>query len=164
MEAEAEFTVDTLLDAVTDAALLDLKARIEAWRESRVKLRPMPKALWQAAVRLAKKYGVNQVSKTLGINYSDLKRKLDGNGGPRGKKSKSPLFVDLTPPASTCSKNKQAITGSNPMGALNFSPPSAVFSPARLELSRPDGTKLLVENADQSLLLQAVRLLLEDLR
>ena len=47
------------------------------WRESKKSARePIPERLWEQARDLANKYSINEVSKHLRLNYTDLKKRL----------------------------------------------------------------------------------------
>jgi hypothetical protein len=66
---------DTVSSA-PDLTLEELAQRIETWRQMRKKRRPMPEYLWQAAASLSKKLSIQQVSKTLRLNYGALKKRV----------------------------------------------------------------------------------------
>jgi hypothetical protein len=53
------------------------------WRSKRLKHSPMPEALWDAAVSLAREHGVWAVAKALGVSYATLKERTDRHGGRR---------------------------------------------------------------------------------
>lgn len=59
-----------------DLTLKELSERIETWRQTRKKRRPMPEPLWQAAASLSKKLSIQQVSKALRLNYGALKKRV----------------------------------------------------------------------------------------
>jgi hypothetical protein len=71
---------------------------LSAWRASTPKEHKIPETVWNEAVRVAKKYGLNPVSKALGLDYSCLKKRVDGI---RERKSRGlglmPAFVELKP-------------------------------------------------------------------
>ena len=74
-------------------ALTKVQAKFATWREQKQGRERIPEALWQAAVRVARKHGVNQVSSVLGLDYSHLKRRTC-------KKTKAspisePVFVEM---------------------------------------------------------------------
>ncbi len=62
--------------AAPDLTLSELAERIETWRQTRKKRRPMPEQLWQAAASLSKKLSIQQVSKALRLNYAALKNRV----------------------------------------------------------------------------------------
>jgi hypothetical protein len=63
-----------------------LRGRIEGWRQSRPKSRPMPEELWQEASAAAKRLGTGRVARALGLNYEALKQRVisKGSRGHRG--------------------------------------------------------------------------------
>jgi len=57
----------------------DVKAvlkRIEAWRETREKLGPMPEELWQAATAVARLHGTGRVARDLRVHFQALKKRV----------------------------------------------------------------------------------------
>jgi hypothetical protein len=78
MQAEA------ILPELTEIA--GLRGRIEGWRQSRPKSRPMPEELWQEASEAAKRLGTGRVARALGLSYEALKQRVisNGSGRPRG--------------------------------------------------------------------------------
>lgn len=58
------------------AAVGRLGARIERWRRTRERRTAMPAELWSEAAALARSEGIHPISRTLGISYDMLKRKL----------------------------------------------------------------------------------------
>ena len=104
-----------------------LQVRIQEWRSGEVSKHRMPQELWEEAVRLAKRYGVNVVSRSLALGYVSLKQKVQGNWGPVKRKSPVPGFVDITA-SSVASRS--------------------VISSNEIELHRPDGHWVVIRNAD----------------
>ena len=76
-----------------------VRARIERWRQTRAKRSPMPEALWEAAVELARSEGLHPVARGLQVSYQSLKARVAAasagsqraTGTPRG-------FVELSGP------------------------------------------------------------------
>lgn len=60
-----------------------LHGRIEGWRQSRPKSRPMPEELWQEASAAAKRLGTGRVARALGLGYEALKQRVISNGSGR---------------------------------------------------------------------------------
>ena len=78
-------------------ALEDLQQRFEIWRGKEQKGR-IPEELWKSAAELAREFGVNPVSRALGLDYKRLKRRLVGSGASEVKTSpttRGPTFVEL---------------------------------------------------------------------
>ncbi len=88
------------------AGLVRLRGRFEDWRRTREVRSRIPEALWESAVKLAKKYGLHRTAKTLRVNYYALKKRVEGEAAsdvrdvPEGD---SATFLELTavPPASS---------------------------------------------------------------
>lgn len=53
-----------------------LQQRFAAWREAGRVGRRIPEELWEAATELARMLGVNPVSKAIGLDYTQLKRRV----------------------------------------------------------------------------------------
>jgi hypothetical protein len=81
------------------ARLEDVQRRFERWRRTRRIPARIPGPLWAAAVAMAGTYGVAQTAKTLRVNYSALKQRVD-EGAARGKPERSAVatFLELAPP------------------------------------------------------------------
>jgi len=77
------------------------RRRFEHWRQGREVPARIPESLWASAVRMARTYGIARTAKTLRVNYTALKKRLEREGaaGP-GVAPESPVatFVELTPP------------------------------------------------------------------
>src|SRR5579864_930040 len=79
--------------------ILDLRRQLERFRSGQRGRTKLPESLWQAAVELARQYGVYPVAHPLRLDYMRLKQRL---GGPatRHKKAPKPAFVELVAPHS----------------------------------------------------------------
>ena len=73
------------------------RRRLEHWRKTRRAGRPMPEALWSAAIRLAQRHGAYPTARALGLEYNKLKRLSDSTGHPPQGRS-APTFVELIAP------------------------------------------------------------------
>jgi len=58
-------------------SLESLRCRFTAWRRSGGKGRRIPEPLWSAATELAEQLGTYHVAKTLGLDYSHVKRRVE---------------------------------------------------------------------------------------
>jgi hypothetical protein len=96
MTATATFLQHTLPPEVSKVA-----RRLEIWRTSPQRGRRIPEALWAAAARLARTYGVSRVAATLRLSYYALQRRVRGQRGARPPAP--PTFIQL--PALTGSVN-----------------------------------------------------------
>lgn len=57
-----------------DGGIEEVRQRVKGWRETRLKLEPMPQELWDAAVALAVEHGVYRVARALRVDYGKLKQ------------------------------------------------------------------------------------------
>src|SRR5688572_12540744 len=59
------------------AGIEEVRGRLDLWREGRKAGQPMPEELWSAAVELAARHGVFAVARSLGLEFSKLKKLLE---------------------------------------------------------------------------------------
>ena len=91
-----------------DLTLEELSERIERWRQTRRRRRPMPEHLWQAAANLSNRLSIQQVSKALRLNYGALKKRVHPDEkDPCVDKQTPATFIELglsqqPPPISEC--------------------------------------------------------------
>ena len=77
-------------------SLGDIQNQFETWRRTREKRVPIPAPLWEAAVNLSKDYTILQISKTLRLNYTDLKHRVLAQPDKEIVKAKHNLpFIEL---------------------------------------------------------------------
>ena len=75
------------------------RLRFARWRKNRKKVTRIPDRLWAAAVDAARVHGVNPTAIALGLDYNHLKeRTRSARRSNRGKKAKSPSFMELIVP------------------------------------------------------------------
>jgi len=85
-------------------ALQDVRRRFERWRQSRRLGTRIPDALWDAAAKMARLYGVNQTAQALGLDYYSLKERAEAPEAQSGtSSSEAPAdgmatFWELPPP------------------------------------------------------------------
>jgi hypothetical protein len=76
-----------------------VRHRFERWRKTKKGRERIPDPLWEAAVGLARHYSVNEIAKTLRLNHTELKYRVDGDrGNSSGKATSEPHFVELAFP------------------------------------------------------------------
>ena len=97
--------------------LEEIHDQFETWRQTRQKREPIPERLWEAAVGLSKNYSILQISKTLRLNYTDLKHRVlarDAHGIVKTDKIASFIELDLPQPNSLlhCVVKMQKANGS----------------------------------------------------
>ncbi len=75
-------------------AIEQLQGQLDEFRSTRPHRTKLPETLWQAAVELARQYGVYSVAHPLRLDYTGLKKRLDGVPDHK-KKAAKPAFVEL---------------------------------------------------------------------
>jgi hypothetical protein len=73
-----------------------LQRQLDEFRSTRPHRTKLPEPLWQAAVELARQHGMYAVARPLRLDYTGLKKRLDGVPGSP-KKATKPTFVELIP-------------------------------------------------------------------
>jgi len=81
--------------------IAQLQRQLDQFRSTQPGRRKLPESVWQAAVGLAREYGVYSVAHPLGLDYMGLKKRLGGASRRRRKASK-PAFVELIAPHAAC--------------------------------------------------------------
>lgn len=71
-----------------------LQRQLNEFRSTQPHRTKLPETLWQAAVELARQHGVYSVAHPLRLDYTGLKKRLDGVPSPQ-KKATKPAFVEL---------------------------------------------------------------------
>ncbi len=82
-------------------AILQMQRQLEQFRSTQPRRTKLPESLWQAAVELARQYGVYPVAHPLRLDYTGLKKRLGGIPIVRRKATK-PAFVELIAPQEEC--------------------------------------------------------------
>ena len=75
-------------------AIEQLQRQLDEFRSTQRHRTKLPETLWQAAVELARQHGVYSVAHPLRLDYTGLKKRLDGVLDPKKKAVKS-AFVEL---------------------------------------------------------------------
>ena len=82
--------------AVVPIGMEKARQRFERWRSTRLSRRsPIPDALWNAAVAVARQHGRYATSRALGLGYGALKKRMDA---AEVRRAASPTFVELATP------------------------------------------------------------------
>ena len=82
--------------ANNNLTLEQAKAKFEDWRRTRGKRRAIPNTLWEAAVSLAPKYPLYQISKALHLHYTGLKNRVqERRSSPVASGVCSPAFIEV---------------------------------------------------------------------
>jgi hypothetical protein len=96
-------------------AVESVRKRFDFWRKTRKNRRePIPDELWKAAAGLAQRFSINRISKTLHLNYTDLKKRVHGNAGGALIKTDAPAeFMEMgSRPLSECVVEMEDAEGS----------------------------------------------------
>jgi hypothetical protein len=91
-------------------AILQLQRQLDQFRSTQPRRTKLPDSLWQAAVELARQYGVYSVAHPLRLDYTGLKKRLGGVPTLRRKATK-PSFVELIAPQEECVIEFEAPSG-----------------------------------------------------
>jgi hypothetical protein len=67
---------------------------LDQWRSTQKGRTKLPESFWQAAVELAKKYGLFRTADPLRLDYMRLKKRLEGSTGTPRKQPRA-AFVEL---------------------------------------------------------------------
>jgi hypothetical protein len=73
--------------------LLELKQRLQEWRAAHPPRSRLSESLWTAATEIAHRHGLHLTSKTLRLDYGDLKRRLQATSSTA--KTAPPAFLEL---------------------------------------------------------------------
>src|ERR1017187_10921030 len=76
--------------------IAQLQRQLDQFRGTQSQRTKLPESLWQAAVELARQYGVYPVARPLGLDYTRLKQRL-GEIPARRRRTTGPAFVELVP-------------------------------------------------------------------
>jgi hypothetical protein len=73
--------------------------QLERWRRTRPHRSRIPEPLWAAAVELARQHGIYRTARTLRLDYTRLKARLESARRASGVRSQpAPTFVELIGP------------------------------------------------------------------
>jgi hypothetical protein len=81
--------------------IAQLQRQLEQFRSTQSGRTKLPEPLWQAAVELARQYGVYPVAHPLRLDYTRLKKQLGGPPTRRQRRATKPAFVELIAPGRT---------------------------------------------------------------
>ena len=91
-------------------SLAQVEEQFRRWRESRKAGGRIPPQLWATAVELARVHGLHRISKELRLDYSGLKRRLEGAGGDVQPGKAAARFVEMfAAPASTAAGRHECV-------------------------------------------------------
>lgn len=64
-------------------SLEEVQKQFDAWRNNKKRRRPIPEALWSAAINLFDEYTMGQISRGLRLNYQELKGRVQARQSDR---------------------------------------------------------------------------------
>jgi hypothetical protein len=78
-------------------SITQLQVQVEQFRAAHPARTRLPKPLWQSAVELARRHGIYAVSRPLRLDYSRLKKQVNGSSASStsDRKGSQPSFVEL---------------------------------------------------------------------
>lgn len=121
-----------------------VRQQFDAWRSQTTRPRRLPDPLWQQAVLLARKHGLNLTKTALGLDYYSLKRRVEGSQQsmlPRRKRTGRAFTA--SPPNAARRHRTTAIRHGDflelPVHALSSVPEYVI------EFTRPSGALLRVQ-------------------
>jgi hypothetical protein len=80
----------------------EVQASFDQWRKSRRGRSPIPDELWAAAGELARRHGVNRISRALRLEFNHLKRRAESSGRISATRAdKTPAFLELVNPGAS---------------------------------------------------------------
>lgn len=94
---------------VVPSKMEQARQQLERWRRTRPHRSRIPEPFWSMAVELARQHGVYATARTLRLDYTRLKTRLESTRHTSGDSSKrafrraeSPAFVELIGPRPRC--------------------------------------------------------------
>lgn len=67
--------------------------QFEKWRQTREKRTAIPEHLWIAAIELSENHSVSKISKILGLNYTDLQKRIQQSRSRDLPETIQPKFI-----------------------------------------------------------------------
>ncbi len=123
---------------------------MERWRANRQARERIPEPLWDAAVKVAGRYGVHRTAKSLRLDYYSLKRRLEREAAEKEAAAKGAVRAK-GPAAKRPDARKSGVTSSKTLAsdvAATFmelpAPAWTVRGECVLELERPGGATMRV--------------------
>ena len=87
----------SILQPTTKLTLGEVRNRFESWRKGKKRGSRIPKRLWSAAVDVCSVHSVNQVPRALGLNHTELKRRVVETEASADRQSCLEGFMELSP-------------------------------------------------------------------
>ena len=119
-----------------------LRLEVQEWRRTKAGPgTPMPKEIWESAVRLARGFGVCRIARATGLDYVWLRKKLERRVGPTP--ATAPTFLEV--PIEMVVPGTTSDAGGNP-GVSNRGNPGSV-----IEVAGQDGSRMRIQLGADSL-------------
>ncbi len=113
-----------------------LGLEVQGWRRTKTGPgAPMPNEIWDAAVRLAREFGVCRIARASGLDYVRLRKKLEQRAGPAP--AAGPTFVEV--PIEMAAPGVASHVGGNPGGPDRGNPGAII------EVAGPDGSRMRIQ-------------------
>jgi hypothetical protein len=97
---------DTPMKPVVGEEMKELKKKLELLRKERNGGRaPLPQKIWDEAVQIAQAEGIGVTAKSLHLNYTDLKIRIEQTRANLAKKESNAAFIQLPMPALDTNKS-----------------------------------------------------------
>ena len=111
---------------VSSLTLEEVAKQFKIWRNTRPRRRSIPPRLWQTAVCLSSNYSVSQISKSLGLSYAELKKRVSAlPGAELPEHDPHPKFIELdlgqSCPVTSCVLEKEDKHGSRTIMTIKVS-------------------------------------------
>lgn len=98
MQSRTARLIMPIQDTSTPGSISELQAQVEQFRSTHPKRTKLPASLWQSATELARQHSIYAVARSLRLDYSTLKRHVNGFSAapkPRRKRAIVAKFVEL---------------------------------------------------------------------
>jgi len=78
-------------------SIAELQAQLQQFRSAHPPRTRLPASVWQSAAELARRHGIYVVARSLRLDYSTLKKQVNGSGAvpTRGRKKPPARFLEL---------------------------------------------------------------------
>ena len=86
--------MDKKISSPIPDSIAQLQQRLDELRSTRPHRAKLPETVWQAAVELAREHGLYSVAHPLGLDYTQLKKRL-GGALDEPRQAAGPAFVEL---------------------------------------------------------------------
>lgn len=117
----------------------DVQGRLAQWRQGRVAGQAMPDELWSAAAELAARHSVYAVARSLGLEFSKLKKRVEQR---QAELSKSP--EGRHPKRSAAVRTGNGASGFLELDASELFGEPAGPTEAVVEMLAPDGARMRI--------------------